>query len=90
MGYKGFKSKKEGEEGMNSLIKKKKMVWRPVTSANPKKSEIVNAICNYIGFKCKVTCVKESDTHICGHAQKYIKETRCYKSLGFVELKKEG
>jgi len=59
-----------------------------VVSTNPIKKQIVEAIRKHIGFKCKVTNVKESKTHIQGHAQKYIKTTGFYESLGIITLEK--
>lgn len=65
------------------------MSFKSVTSTNPIKKEIVEAIRKHVGFRCKVTCVKESITHIQGHAQKFIREKGCYESLGIIELGKK-
>ena len=74
--------------GMNVEGRLERKGWKAVTSTNPLKKLFVNSIRNHLGFKAKITCVKESENTIKGHVQKYNKTTGAYDSLGVYELLK--
>ena len=64
--------------------------WKPVTSSNPYKAKVVEAIRKKLGFKAKLTNVEENDLLVRAKVHRYVRGAPQYDYLGIVTLEKKN